>query len=409
MMTGKEENTLYVRMFGEFSVTWNGKRIFGGRGFTETQSACLLQLLIHDKGKGIGRIRLEESLFAGREIQDRGHAMRSIVYNVRKKLRKECLQEADYIRQQSGVYYWTDEVRTVEDAAGMECLCQEIREEKDPGRRLELCLDACHCYTGEFLGIQAKAVWAEKEARRYKELFCYCMEEAVGLLREQKEYICMKELGLYAAKVHPLADWETVTMEALAALGKIEEARKFYDDTVSFYMQEQGMRPSRRLTELLRSLGNQIGHSYTVFDEIQEALSESGEKLSGGYVCTYPVFEGIYQMMARILERSGQSVYLMLCTIVDSKGNPVQESSVLDQLSERLCEAIRHSVRRSDAVNQYGKGQCLVLLVNTTCENCRILQKRINSQFRLRRQRIGIQYYVKSIICTPEMEQRIMG
>lgn len=169
------------------------------------------------------------------------------------------------------------------------------------------------------------------------------------------------------------------------------------------------MRPSRRLTGLLRSLGGQMGHPYAVFDEIQEELSEDRQEAPGGYICSYPVFEGIYRLMVRMLERNGQSVYLMLCTMVDSKGNPVREGPVLEQLSERLREAICCSVRRSDAVNQYGKGQYLVLLMNTTRENCKILQRRINTRFQIRRQRIGVQYRVKSVICTPEMEQRIMN
>ena len=410
MMTGKDtDNILYVRMFGEFSVMWNGRKITGGSGAGDTQFGCILQYLIHNRGERIDRSILEELLFAGREIQDRGHAMRSIVYNARKKLRSACLPEAEYIRRRGSAYEWTGELRVEEDASRMELLCREMETQNDPARRLELCLEACHCYKGEFLEQQTRAAWAEKEARRYRELFCSCMEEAVKLLRGQKDYIRMESLGLHAAKVHPLADWETVTMEALAASGRVEDARKFYDDTVSFYFQEQGMRPSRRLTGLLQRLGDQMGHPYAVFDEIQEELSESREEIPGGYVCTWPVFEGIYRMMVRMLERNGQSIYLMLCTVVDSKGNPVQEGAVLEQLSGRLCEAIRYSVRRSDAVNQYGKGQYLVLLFNTTRENCRLLQRRINSRFQVRRQRIGVQYRVRSVLCTPEMKRRIMN
>lgn len=403
------DNVLYVQTFGKFSVTWNGKQIAGRSGAGETQFVSLLQLILHDRGNGIERSLLEEVLFAGRDLQDRSHAMRSVLYNARKRLKKICLPEPDYIRQKSGVYYWTNEVRVVEDAARMDRLFREAGTEEDPDRLLELCLSVCRCYTGEFLGTQGKALWAEKEARRYREQFCYCMEQAVELLRERKDYVRMEELGLHAARVHPLANWETVTMEALAASGKTAEARKFYDDTVSFYFQEQGMRPSGRLTKLLHSLGGQMEHTYAALDEIQELLSEDGEKASGGYVCNWPVFEGIYQMLVRMLERSGQSVYLMLCTLVDDKGNPVEEDAVPERLTKRLCEAIRFSVRRSDVVNRYGKGQYLVLLFNTTRESCRILQKRINSRFRAGRQKTGIRYHVKSVICTQKMEQRIMN
>ena len=139
--------------------------------------------------------------------------MRSIVYNARKRLRAACLPEAEYIRRPGSVYVWTDEIRVAEDASRMDGLCREMAVQSDEERRLQLCLEACRCYRGEFLEAQAKADWAEREARRYRELFCTCMEEAVKLLRKKKDYAGLEALGLYAAKVHPLADWETVTME----------------------------------------------------------------------------------------------------------------------------------------------------------------------------------------------------
>lgn len=409
MMKGhEEENILYVRMFGEFSMTWNGRVLTGRSGSGGNQFACLMQLLLHNREQGVDKGYLEEALFAGRDVQDRAHAIRSIIYNARKKLRAACLPGADYIRRQPGGYRWAGEIPVVEDAAEMERLYQEMKEEHDPERRLKLCVDACHCYQGEFLGNQSGSVWAAKEARRYRELFCACMEEAITLLREQKDYIRMEKLGIYATKLYPMANWETVTMEALVSSGRDRDAERFYNDTVSLYLQEQGLRPSSQLTEQLHRLGSQIRHTYAVFDDIQDELEENRSKPPGGYLCSYPVFQGIYQMMIRMLERNGLSVYLMLCTVVDSKGNPVQEGLVLEQMSQRLCEAIQCSIRKSDVLNQYGKGQYLVLLLNTTLENCRILQKRIDSRFQIGRQRIGLQYHVKSVICTPGMRKQVM-
>lgn len=132
-------------------------------------------------------------------------------------------------------------------------------------------------------------------------------------------------------------------MEALVSMGRYGDARKLYDDTVELYLQELGLKPSPRLMELLDRMGAQMGHQYAVLDDIQAKLSER-ESHGGGYLCPYPVFQGIYQMLARIMERGGQSIYLMLCTVVDSKGNPMKEGPVLDELSQRLGSADRKSV-----------------------------------------------------------------
>ena len=107
-------------------------------------------------------------------------------------------------------------------------------------------------------------------------------------------------------------------------------------------------------------------------------------------------------MVTRMMDRGGQSVYLMLCTIIDSKGNPMKDGEPLEQLSRRLGDAICASIRHGDAVNRYGPGQYLVLLVNTTIENCAMIQKRINNNFLIGRQRTGVQYYVSSVTCEIE-------
>ena len=92
-----------------------------------------------------------------------------------------------------------------------------------------------------------------------------------------------------------------------------------------------------------------------------------------------------------MLERSGQSIYLMLCTIVDSKGRPMKEGAMLEG---PICT----SIRNSDVVNHYSKGQYLVLLINTTREDCAVIQKRINYKFLTDRQRTGVRYYVNSVV-----------
>lgn len=395
----EDKGILRVQMFGSFSLTWNGMQIAGGAKARESQFAYLMQLLLHDREKGVSRNRLEEALFGEREVGNVHHSLRSVLYNARKKLRQAGLPDVEYIRRERDIFYWTEEIPVEEDSRQFETLCKMAKEARGPGKRLECLLDACYCYGGDFLPQQAGVIWAAQEARRYQGMFFSCVEEAVVLLRAREDWLRMKELGIYVCRISPFADWEVITMEAFVSMGWMAEARKLYDDTVEAYMQEQGCRPSRKLMELLNRLGSQMEHRYAMLDVIQPELTEEQEGTRGGYLCPWPVFQGVYQIVGRLLERSGQSVYLMLCTIVDSKGNPMEEGTVLEELSERLKDAICVSVRHGDAVTRYGKGQYLVLLVNTTRENCGVVQRRINERFLIGRQRTGIKYYVNSVIC----------
>lgn len=394
----KRQAVLQVKMFGNFSLTYEGKSLLG-RKTGETQFSSLMQILLHNREKGVSRELLEEVVFGEREIENIHHAMQSVVYNAKKKLEKFGLPKANYITLEKGIFYWTSEIPVAEDAAEFESLYREAEAEEDLEQRLQFLLDACHCYSGEFLSAYAGVMWAASEARRYRGQFFSCVEEAAQLLRERKEFLQMKQLGIYAASVEPFSDWETITMEALLEMGQYDEASSLYASTVDMYFQERGLHPSQKLMNFLEQLGSQMTHSYESLDNIQAALAAHQGSTDGGYYCSYPVFQGIYHMVTRMMERGGQAVYLMLCTIVDSKGNPMKEGEQLDALSDRLGDAIRSSVRHGDAVNRYGKGQYLVLLVNITRENCAIVEKRIDSRFLVGRQRTGVRYYVNSVIC----------
>lgn len=409
-MTGKPgENVLQVQTFGSFSLLWEGKSLTANMKSRESQFIYLMQLVLHNRENGVSRERLEEVLFEDRDVGDVRHALRSIIYNAKKKLRTVGLPEVNYIEQRDGCYYWTDKIPVVEDAEEFERLYKEAEAETDLEKKTQLYVEACYCYTGEFLPVHAAILWVAQEAKRYRGLFCICMEKAVGLLKESGNFLQMEELGTYAAKITPLSDWEVVSMEALVALGRYEDARKLYDNTADLYLREQGLRPSEQMMELFHKLGERMEHRHGALDDIQAKLMEDEDGSPGGYLCSYPVFQGIYRMVGRMMERGGQAVYLMLCTIIDGKGNPLEEGPMLEELTGRLEDAILHSVRRSDTVSRYGKGEYLVLLVNTTREDCSIIQERINYRFIIGRQRTGIQYNVNSVVCAPNNILAVLG
>ncbi len=403
-MTETKPDILYVRMLGGFSMRWNGKLIAGGSKASESQLTSLLQILIHNRKHGVTRDRLEELLFEERDMSNIHHALQSVIYNTKKKLEKAGLPKANYIVQKKGVFFWTDEIPLLEDAEEFERLFLAAEKTEDPDEGLALRLEAAHWYTGEFLPNQTAVIWVAQEARRLKGLFCRCVEEAAEQLREHQDFFQLEELGQYASRTDPLADWEPLTMEALVSLNRYDEARKLYDDTVQYYFSEQGLRPSKKMMQQMQRLGEEMKHQHAALDYIQAELSGQRDNFPGGYLCSYPVFTGIYRMVERMMERGGQSVYLMLCTVIDGKGNPMRDGAHLDELVKRMGDAVRLSIRRGDAMCQYGKGQFLALLVNTTRENCTVVQKRINERFVIGRQRSRIEYYVNSVFWTPEFD-----
>ena len=393
-----QNDTLYINTFGGFSMTWNGKPLNAGPKGRDSQIVRLLEAVIHAGDAGFSRAELIETLFEDREIDDASHGLRTVLYNTRKMLEKEGLPKSAYIETREGSYYWTEEIPVIEDARTFSALYEEAENEKDPDIRLRLYQDAVHLYKGDFLPLQTQMIWVAQEDRRYRAVFESCVENAAALLRMNKDFNQLTALGTYAARIQPLAEWEALAMEGLIALGRDEEARRLYEKTEKYYMDELGFKPTFGTIEMLTRLGNQLEHQHALLDEIQGELTGAGEQIRGGYLCAYPVFRGIYRMVERMTERGGQSVYLMLCTIVDKKGVPMRESASLERLSGKLGDALVHSLRNSDAICRYGKGQYLALLLNTTREDCGIVQKRINYHFLAGTQRAGVEYFVNSVI-----------
>ena len=67
--------------------------------------------------------------------------------------------------------------------------------------------------------------------------------------------------------------------------------------------------------------------------EMEKRLKET-DKGSGAYFCSLPGFRDTYRLLARIVERNGQSVYLMLCSITNGKGQPMKNEERLDMMGK---------------------------------------------------------------------------
>ena len=407
-MTEIPENTLYVKTFGSFSMRYNGRQVMGDARSVKSQSVRLLQMLLHFRD-GVDLETLCESVLDNNmDIEDTRHAIHSIIYNTKRKLQSDGLPDVKYILVKGGIVRWNPEIPVIEDAEQFEQLCAKANEAADLDEKLQLYLQAIDLYNGEFMQQYTSQVWAAQQSKKYLQLFTDAMNSAVSLLRINKDYVTMRRIGLQAAKAVPLDEWETVVVESLISMGKTDDAIVYYQAIAEMYMRELGVRPSKQMLNMIERVGKTIKRSYAMLDSIQEELTGRYDDKPGGYLCSYPVFRGIYRMVERMIERGGQSVYLMLCTVVDTKGNPMKSGPALEELSERLGESIQKSIRHSDAVSRYSEGQYIILLVNTSMENCDVVQKRINHNFIVGYQRTGIHYYVRSVICEPDSVAEIL-
>lgn len=389
----QKDNVLYVRFFGSFTMVWNEKPLMCAN---ETQFACFMQMLLHNRERGLDRRQLMEELFWDRDVKDAAHSTHVLLYNIRRRLSAMGLPECEYIESRQGCFYWTSEIPVIEDAAEFEAAYRRAEVIPDEDEQLSYYLSASELYAGEFLPMRAGSLWASQEARRYQAMFEDCMNKAAALLRQRKDYTRLEKLARHATAVQPLSNWEELTLEALIALGRFEDAERLYRQTEQRYFEELRVRPNAHMLSLHEQIIIGGRPSQQMLEAIQEQLSGRRGRAPGAYLCSYPVFEGIYRMMERLTERGGQSVYLMQCFLTDSKGLPLSLAGVTEELRDRLEQVLCDSLRQTDVVCRYGENQYLVLLVNTTLEDCTIIQNRITARVQ-EADGIAVQYYVSSV------------
>jgi len=79
-------------MFGGFSLEWEGKKIAAGKS-KESQFSYLMQMVLHYRREGVPKEELKAVVFEERDLENANHALRSIIYNARKKLASAGMPE----------------------------------------------------------------------------------------------------------------------------------------------------------------------------------------------------------------------------------------------------------------------------------------------------------------------------
>lgn len=367
---------LRVYMLGREDVTYNDEPIFLGRN-NATKASKLLLLLLHCGEEGISRTKLLEDLYGREDILDAANNLRVTVHRLKKLLADAGLPAYDYIQSSEGVYRWVAPIPTEIDALEFRYLVEKAEIESDEDVKAELFIRACEMYQGEFLPRLSSEEWVILESARYKKLYFKALGWVSTYLKERGEYEKVLELVDVACRLYPFDEWQAEKVECYIEQGRYDEALSEYERTAKLLFDELGVTPSENMMKQFDMMSERISNKPQILHDIKEGLRETEEVESGAFYCTAPSFRDAYRMMKRSMERNGQSVYIMLCTITDGHGNCMKECDKLKHMSDALFLAIKNSLRRCDSFTKYNPAQFLIMLTGINEENCKIVEKRI--------------------------------
>lgn len=402
----KELPILKVTMFGHFSVNW-GDKIIAFKRTTSTKALQLFQILLYTNETGIQRTRLLEYLYSRDELADMANNLRVTSHRLKKMLVDAGMPEYDYIQIKKGIYKWTSPMEVQIDVLEFAKLIEQAKAEEDTEKRMDLLLKACRIYKGEFLPELSGEDWALLESVEYKRMYEEALKEVCEYKKEQKQYQEVLELSKIASEIYPFDEWQSVLMDALVSMNRYKEAIQVYEDTAKFFFAELGISPSEKMMQQFKEMSERVSYKPQVLNEIFGELKEEEEL--GAYYCSLPSFRDTYRLVSRIIERNGQSVYMMLVTLTDGKGRPLQNKERLKVLSEELNHTIKCSLRKGDSYTRYSPNQFLILLVGANLENCPQIFDRITKYFSREHKGWGsyLEYYVSSVADVEQEKSKI--
>lgn len=342
----------------------------------------LLEYLVAFRHRDVPQEELIGVLWQDDEIDNPSGALKNLVYRIRTVLSSQGIPQAKkMILCRRGAYSWNNGLPTVVDVEEFERLVQKADGESGrPREQLTLYLEAISLYKGDFLPKSASEEWVTPLSTYYRGLYVKCVEQTARLLTDAGRYQEIVDIAQQALVIDQFEEgFHAVLLRALTAMEAYPRAMAHYERVNRLFYRELGVKPSEDLQQLYQELVQNTMQPKTDLETIKKDLRETSLE-QGAFFCEYDVFKNIYQLKARIAERTGQSVFLLLLTAAGAEGEPLSPK-LLSSSMDRLQDCLLQSLRRSDVAARCSATQFVAMLSSLTQENGLLVQQRILNRF----------------------------
>lgn len=376
-------------MFGEFSITINGKTLANQKGRTK-RVWMLIQYLIARRHKTIPLEQLVRDIWDGHECGDPANALKNLVYRARKILNDLSGDQSQFILFIDGTYAWNNQYKCRVDSEEFLQYVKKARLPKSTDKqKVKAYQKAIKLYKGSFLPKSAYSTWVIEESVRYADLYMQCAVDLCKLLSKQNRFeeiipICERALHLfpYEDSLHMLL------LHAYAKMGRMGEAISHYDRAVKTFYQEFGV----DLSEFFKPYAQKVSGKSRIQTKLSVILSDlkEKEKLEGAFFCDYDIFKFLYRSQVRTMPRTGLTTFLILFTLGGKDGG-TPDPEVLKIASEKLKNAILSSMRKGDTVAPCSATQYIAMLQTVTMETAQSVVQRVLRKFKFEFRRNAVQ------------------
>jgi GGDEF domain-containing protein len=191
-------------------------------------------------------------------------------------------------------------------------------------------------------------------------------------------------------------------MENLLKIGKIKDARKHYEETVSLFKKEFGITPTPEMQKIDQLLKIDNIQQKTGSSNISKRL-RSEEENRGAFYCEYRDFYAIYIVEKRRSERTGDPL-CPVCINFDNGKNVFKSNTNRNTAIRQFKKILINSLRRGDLITLINKTQFLILLPHIEYKQVKFVMDRVINQFN--REEAYTHIFLEITAC-PSLPQKI--
>ncbi len=375
-----KEKALKVEMFGAFQVFYGGEPVITKES-RSSKVLTLFQYLLCNRNRMIPQDELIHILLNDEECENPIGTLKNLIYRLRKLLESRNV-DRECIGYQRGAYGFTGDMPIVIDQEVFLDMVQQVTSGKlTDENAFEKCMEAVDLYKTGFLSKAMGEPWVMGIAVQLQDKYCDCFRTAYRIATCAKGYDKLVDKLCDAVKVYPYEeDLTLMYIKCLYELNHVKEAMEVYETTITRLFDDLGIGPSENMKAMFGHISGSKKEVNLSIDEVRKEIKET-EYENGAFYCNLEVFESLYRFVVRHMERSGQSVFLMLCTITDLNGSKPENNEKTKKIIEDVHNAIKASLRRGDAYTRYSPSQYLIMLMEIKQENCNVVADRLRYNF----------------------------
>ena len=376
------QQRLQISMLGGFSLSYPDGTAIDYQSNRSNKLWMVLAYLLTHRGKQITQDELIDILWPDEEIDNPVNTLKTMRHRLCGMLDAlGGIPGKEMIRYNHGIYAWSEEVDCVLDIDQFSTYCALAEQEQDDSQKISYYLNALEYYNGDFLPKLSSEMWVMSAHAYYHAEYLRVVKKCIALLRTENRYYEIITVCQKAVTIEPYdEDLHRELIDALVRTGAKQSALNHYEKVKELFYHEFGLNLSEDLVELYKQIIDETNDAQMDLSFIASRLQE--DMVPGAFYCEYALFKEIYRLMTRMMERSGQSVYLCLVSVTEKNGKHIVNTKKQNEAVGRLRTAIQFSLRRGDVFTRYSVSQYLILLSSINYENTEMVLRRITDNFK---------------------------